>query len=68
MTETVTEAEIQRIWNQATTQHAVGHMISGSRFMRALEWETTERRQWAGRDWRRVKRERRRFMRSTAPS
>jgi hypothetical protein len=34
----------------------------GRRVYRAIQWETTERHRWAGRNWRRLKRERRKFI------
>jgi hypothetical protein len=39
----------------------------GPRFLRAYRWEMNEQYKWEGRDWRRIKRERNRFIRLTAP-
>lgn len=37
----------------------------GPRVMRAFEWQLTERLKWEGRDRRRIKRERRRFVKGS---
>lgn len=34
----------------------------GKNVYRAFKWQVEESKRWEGRDWRRIKRERRRFM------
>jgi len=38
------------------------YIYCGPRFKRALDWEITESKKWSGRNWRRIKRERRKWM------
>lgn len=39
-----------------------GLIFCGPKFKRAFDWELTEKLRWAGRNWRRIKRERRKWM------
>lgn len=38
------------------------HMIVGPKAYRAIQWEVEGKHAWSSRDWRRLKRERRKFM------
>lgn len=42
-------------------QHLV---LCGTKFYREFLWETQEKLKWTGRNWRRIKRERNKFMRN----
>lgn len=38
------------------------HIVVGAKAYRAIQWEVEGKQLWAGRNWRRPKRERRKFM------
>lgn len=42
-------------------------IYAGTRAYRAIQWQAQEWRKWADRDWRRQKRERRKFMKAANP-
>ena len=45
-------------------KHGPDLVYAGPRAYRAFKWEVEGYRAWEGRDWRRIKRERRRYMKA----
>lgn len=48
-------------------RHSPDLMYVGPVAYRAIQWEVEGRKAWAGRDWRRIKRERRKYMAEAKP-
>lgn len=48
----------------AVMEAAINHILCGSKFYKELTWQVIELPKWTGRNWRRIKRERNKFMKA----